>query len=58
MVSYGTVLGDFIIKYNERPALSKIDDLRSENNRVKFSAIKTGSTMRFFEVRDSFCQYK
>ncbi|OQR75397.1 glutamate receptor [Tropilaelaps mercedesae] len=50
MVSYGTVLGDFIIKYNERPALSKIDDLRLENNRVKFSAIRTGSTMRFFEV--------
>lgn len=50
MISYGTVLGDFIIKYNEKPTLSKIDDLRSESNRVKFSAIRSGSTMKFFEV--------
>ncbi|KAL1415057.1 hypothetical protein MTO96_029834 [Rhipicephalus appendiculatus] len=55
MVAYASVLGEFIIRYRDRPTLDSLDDLLRQKE-IKYGTLRQGSTHDFFK-RSTFPQY-
>lgn len=55
MVAYASVLGEFIIRYRDRPTLDSLDDLLRQKE-IKYGTLRHGSTHDFFK-RSTFPQY-
>lgn len=53
MVAYASVLGEFIIRYRDRPTLDNVYDLLRQKD-IKYGPIRGGSTQSFFQVRSCF----
>ncbi|KAL1470479.1 hypothetical protein MTO96_040404, partial [Rhipicephalus appendiculatus] len=48
MVAYASVLGEFIIRYRDRPTLDSLDDLLRQKE-IKYGTLRQGSTHDFFK---------
>lgn len=55
MVAYASVLGEFIIRYRDRPTLDNVYDLLRQKD-IKYGPIRGGSTQSFFQ-HSTFPQY-
>ncbi|XP_077485676.1 glutamate receptor ionotropic, kainate 2-like isoform X2 [Amblyomma americanum] len=55
MVAYASVLGEFIIRYRDRPTLDSLDDLLRQKE-IQYGTLRHGSTHDFFQ-RSTFPQY-
>ncbi|CAN7981939.1 unnamed protein product [Ixodes pacificus] len=55
MVAYASVLGEFIIRYRDRPTLNSVDDLLKQKD-IKYGTYRRGSTQSFFQ-KSTFPQY-
>lgn len=55
MVAYASVLGEFIVRYRDRPMLDSLDDLLRQKE-INYGTLHHGSTHDFFQ-RSTFPQY-
>ncbi|KAM7307429.1 glutamate receptor ionotropic, kainate 2 [Ixodes scapularis] len=55
MVAYASVLGEFIIRYRDRPTLNSVDDLLKQKD-IKYGTYRRGSTQSFFQ-KSTFPKY-
>ncbi|XP_077541601.1 glutamate receptor ionotropic, kainate 3-like [Haemaphysalis longicornis] len=55
MVAYASVLGEFIVRYRDRPTIDSLDDLLRQKE-LHYGTLRQGSTHQFFE-HSTFPQY-